>query len=69
MIETYGVSCSLLLKRKDLVGNQQLPMVEKALSNETYIHDVSDYSLISNKHLVMKKRSLFVLLITNRRNT
>ena len=51
MIETDGVSCSLLLKRKDLVGKKQLPTKEKGLSNETYIHEVSDYSLVQNKKI------------------
>ena len=52
MIEIDGVSCSLLLKRKDLVGNKQLPTKEKGLSNETYIHEVSDYSQVQNKQIV-----------------
>ena len=52
MIETDGVSCSLLLKRKDLVGKKQLPMLKKGLSNETYINELSDYSSLQNKKTV-----------------
>ena len=52
MIETDGVSCSLLLKRKDLVGNKQLPTKEKGLSNETYIDEVSGKSSLKDKKIV-----------------
>ena len=52
MVETDGVSCSLLLKRKDLVGNKQLPTKGKGLSNETYIHEVSGKSSLKDKKIV-----------------
>ena len=51
MIETDGVSCSLLLLRKDLVG-KKLPMMKKGLSNETYIDELNDYSNLQNKKIV-----------------
>jgi hypothetical protein len=51
MIETDGVSCSLLLLRKDLVG-KKLPMMKKSLSTETYIDEVNDYSSLQNKKIV-----------------
>uniref|UniRef100_A0A6C0JNP6 Cas12f1-like TNB domain-containing protein n=1 Tax=viral metagenome TaxID=1070528 RepID=A0A6C0JNP6_9ZZZZ len=51
MIETDGVSCSLLLLRKDLIG-KKLPMMKKGLSTETYIDEVNDYSQIQNKKIV-----------------
>ena len=51
MIETDGVSCSLLLLRKDLVG-KKLPMMKKSLSTETYIDELNDYSSLQNKKIV-----------------
>ena len=51
MIETDGVSCSLLLLRKDLVG-KKLPMIKKGLSTETYIDELNDYSTLQNKKIV-----------------
>jgi hypothetical protein len=51
MIETDGVSCSLLLLRKDLIG-KKLPMMKKGLSTETYIDDLDDYSSLQNKKIV-----------------
>ena len=47
MIETDGVSCSLLLLRIDLVG-KKLPMMKKGLSTETYIDEQIDYSTLQN---------------------
>ena len=41
MIETDGISCTLLL-RKDLIG-KRLPMMKKGLSTETYIDELTDY--------------------------
>ncbi len=51
MIETDGVSCSLLLIRKDLVG-KRLPIIKKGLNNEEYIDELDDYSLLQNKKIV-----------------
>jgi hypothetical protein len=51
MIETDGVSCSLLLLRKDLFG-KKLPMMKKNLSTETYIDKLDDYSSLQNKKIV-----------------
>jgi len=51
MIETDGVSCSLLLLRKDLIG-KKLPMMKKGLSTETYIDELNDYSNLQNKKIV-----------------
>ena len=51
MIETDGVSCSLLLLRKDLIG-KKLPMMKKGLSIETYIDELNDYSSLQNKKIV-----------------
>jgi len=51
MIETDGVSCSLLLLRKDLVG-KKLPMMKKGLSTKTYIDELNDYSHLQNKKIV-----------------
>jgi len=51
MIETDGVSCSLLLLRKDLIG-KKLPMMKKGLSRETYIDELTDYTKLQNKKIV-----------------
>jgi len=51
MIETDGVSCSLLLLRKDLIG-KKLPMMKKGLSPETYIDELTEYSQLQNKKIV-----------------
>jgi hypothetical protein len=51
MIETDGVSCSLLLLRKDLIG-KKLPMMKKGLSTETYINELTEYSQLQNKKIV-----------------
>jgi hypothetical protein len=51
MIETDGVSCSLLLLRKDLIG-KKLPMMKKGLSTETYIDELTDYTQLQNKKIV-----------------
>ena len=51
MIETDGISCSLLLLRKDLIG-KRLPMMKKGLSNEIYIDEVKEYSTLRNKKIV-----------------
>ena len=51
MIETDGVSCSLLLLRKDLVG-KRLPNVKKGISNEQYIDELKDYSTLQNKKII-----------------
>jgi hypothetical protein len=51
MIETDGVSCSLLLLRKDLIG-KKLPMMKKGLSTETYIDELTDYRQLQNKKIV-----------------
>jgi hypothetical protein len=51
MIETDGISCSLLLLRKDLIG-KRLPMMKKGLSTETYIDELTDYTQLQNKKIV-----------------
>jgi hypothetical protein len=51
MIETDGVSCSLLLLRIDLVG-KKLPMMKKGINNEEYIDELKDYTQLQNKKIV-----------------
>ena len=51
MIETDGISCSLLLLRKDLIG-KRLPMMKKGLNQETYIDELTDYTQLQNKKIV-----------------
>ena len=52
MIETDGVSCSLLLLRKDLVGKKIPMMGKKCLSTETYIDELNDYTQLQNKKII-----------------
>ena len=51
MIETDGISCTLLLLRRDLIG-KKLPMMKKGLSCETYIDELTDYTQLQNKKIV-----------------
>ena len=51
MIETDGVSCSILLLRKDLIG-KKLPMMKKGISQEQYIDELEDYSNLQTKKIV-----------------
>jgi hypothetical protein len=43
MIETDGISCTLLLLRKDLIG-KRLSIMKNGLSCETYIDELTDYT-------------------------
>ena len=47
MIETDGVSCSILLLRKDKVGKRI--QTNKISNGEQYIDEVKDYSKIQDK--------------------
>ena len=51
MIETDGISCSLLLLRKDLIG-KRLPTMKKGINNEEYIDEIKDYTSLQNKKIV-----------------
>jgi hypothetical protein len=51
MIETDGISCTLLLLRKDLIG-KRLHMMKKGMNQETYIDEIKDYSHLQNKKIV-----------------
>ena len=51
MIETDGISCSLLLLRRDLIG-KRLPTMKKGINNEEYIDEVKDYTSLQNKKIV-----------------
>jgi transposase len=51
MIETDGISCSILLLRKDLVG-KKLPMMKKGFSNEPYIDEIKDTTHLQSKKIV-----------------
>lgn len=51
MIETDGVSYTLLLLRKNLIG-KKLHMMKKSLSTEKYIDKLDDYSTLQNKKIV-----------------
>jgi len=51
MIETDGISCSLLLLRNDLIG-KRLPTMKKGINNEEYIDEVKDYTFLQNKKIV-----------------
>ena len=51
MIETDGVSCSILMLRNDLIG-KRLPSSKVGSNTEQYIDELSDYINIKNKKIV-----------------
>lgn len=50
MIETDGISCSILFLRNDLVG-KRIPN-SKNTSSEQYIDELKDYNNLQNKKIV-----------------
>ena len=52
MIETYGVSCSILMLRNDLIG-KRIPNIKVGLNSEEYIDELTDYANIKNKKIVV----------------
>jgi len=50
MIETDGVSCSILLLRKDKVGKKVI--INKNPNREQYIDELKDYSKLQDKNIV-----------------
>jgi len=51
MIETDGVSCSILLLRNDLIG-KRIPNIKIGSHTEQYIDELTDYTNIKNKKIV-----------------
>lgn len=51
MIETDGVSCSILMLRNDLIG-KRIPNIKVGSNAEQYIDELSDYTNIKNKKIV-----------------
>jgi transposase len=51
MIETDGVSCSILMLRNDLIG-KRIPNIKIGSNTEQYIDELSDYTNIKNKKIV-----------------
>ncbi len=51
MIETDGVSCSILMLRNDLIG-KRIPNIKVSLNSEQYIDELNDYTNIKNKKIV-----------------
>jgi len=51
MIETDGVSCSILMLRNDLIG-KRLPLIKIGSNAEQYIDELTDYTNIKNKKIV-----------------
>jgi hypothetical protein len=51
MIETDGVSCSILMLRNDLIG-KRLPHTKVSVNTEQYIDELTDYTNIKNKKIV-----------------
>jgi len=51
MIETDGVSCSILMLRNDLIG-KRLPDIKIGSNAEEYIDELTDYTNIKNKKIV-----------------
>ena len=48
MIETDGVSCSILMLRNDLIG-KRIPKIKISSNTEQYIDELSDYTDIKKK--------------------
>jgi len=51
MIETDGVSCSILMLRNDLIG-KRIPNIKVGSNSEEYIDELTDYTNIKNKKIV-----------------
>lgn len=51
MIETDGVSCSILMLRNDLIG-KRIPNIKVGSNSEQYIDEITDYTNIKNKKIV-----------------
>ena len=51
MIETDGVSCSILMLRNDLIG-KRIPNIKINSNTEQYIDELNDYTNIKNKKIV-----------------
>lgn len=51
MIETDGVSCSILLLRNDMIG-KKIPNIKVKATSEEYIDELTDYTNIRNKKIV-----------------
>ena len=51
MIETDGVSCSILMLRNDLIG-KRIPNIKIGSNTEQYIDELSDYTNIKNIKIV-----------------
>jgi len=51
MIETDGVSCSILMLRNDLIG-KRIPNIKVGSNSEQYIDELTDYTNIKNKKIV-----------------
>jgi hypothetical protein len=51
MIETDGVSCSILMLRNDLIG-KRIPNIKAGSNEGQYIDELTDYTNIKNKKLV-----------------
>ena len=51
MIETDGVSCSILMLKNDLIG-KRIPNVKNGSNKEQYIDELTDYTNLKNKKIV-----------------
>jgi hypothetical protein len=51
MIETDGVSCSILMLRNDLIG-KRIPNIKVGSNSEEYVDELTDYTNIKNKKIV-----------------
>jgi hypothetical protein len=51
MIETDGVSCSILMLRNDMIG-KRIPNIKVGSNSEQYIDELTDYTNIKNKKIV-----------------
>ena len=51
MIETDGVSCSILMLRNDMIA-KRIPNIKVGSNSEQYIDELTDYTNIKNKKIV-----------------
>ena len=62
MIETDGVSSSILMLRNDMIG-KRIPTTKISLNTEQYIDELKDYSNIKNKKIEEKEKHDIMLIL------
>jgi hypothetical protein len=64
MIETDGVSCSILMLRNDLI-DKRIPNIKVGSNTEQYIDELSDYTNIKIKRLfaLIQENLIFYIVL------